>query len=234
MDTTIEVPGIVPAPRVPWGIYLGLGAFTFLVTAVLAWMAVDSRNPSLWALPLVFFVMMAGGIGLILSVHVGRAGRIRLTRRKDRWSALGSRTGKLLLLTAWVLVLLMTTGFIIALPEAHPLVWLFGLFGILGIAESSLRFRVPFGWHFDEYMMMVVIPRKGPTAFTWNEVEKVELKGRVVAVTGLGETVENPGGDVASDPAVVARVIEFYRSNPRSRSELSDDRFLERLRSGRL
>lgn len=47
-------------------------------------------------------------------------------------------------------------------------------------------------------------------------------------------TVTIPHGNTASDPAVVAHVIEFYRTNVDSRAELSDDRFLERLRSGHL
>lgn len=90
------------------------------------------------------------------------------------------------------------------------------------------------GRRFDRYIVSIIVPRKGPTAFAWNEVERVELKGRGIALTGLGQTVENPGGDVASDPAVVARVIKFYQTNARLRSELSEDRFLQRLRSGRL
>lgn len=230
----IEVPGIVPAPPTSQVVYLGLGAFTIVVGGVLALMAANSGDASLWALPLVFCVMMVGFIGWILFIHHGRAGQIRLIRREGSWAALGSRTGKLFMLAAWILVVLITTGSIIALPEVHPFVWLFGVLGILGIAESSLTFRIPFGWHFDELVLMVVVAKEGPTAFTWNEVEEVELRGRAVAVTGLGKTVVNPGGDVASDPAVVARVIEFYRSNPRLRPELSDDRFLERLRCGEL
>lgn len=232
--TSIQVPGTVAAPPVPQSVYLGLGAFYVLLAATLVWVASDSGDPSLWALPLVFTLLMGAFIGLIASNHVGRAGRIRLTRRKGCWAALASPTGQLLLLVASILTLLITTGSIIALPEANIRVWLLGPIGLFGMVESILRLRNPVGWYFDQYTVMVIVPRKGPTAFTWDEVKRVELKGRVIAVTGLGETVESPGGDVASDPAVVARVIEFYRTNARSRPELSDDRFLERLRSGQL
>ncbi len=232
--TTIEVPGIDPAPPIHAGFYVGLGAFTVLLVAGLAWMAVDSGDPSVWALPVVIAPIMAAFIGSVAFNNVGKAGRIRLTRRKGCWAALGSRTGRLLMLTASILTLLITTGFIIVLPEAHIGVWLLGLFGLFGMVEGAMRLRDPVGWHFDEYIASVIVPRKGPTAFTWDEVGRVELKGRVVAVTGLGKTVESPSGDIASDPAVVARVIEFYRTHARSRPELSDDRFLERLRSGQL
>ena len=231
---TIKVPGVDPAPPVHTGFYLGLGAFTVLLVAGLAWMAVDSGDPSLWALPAVIAPLMAAFIGSTVSNNVGKAGRIRLTRRKGCWVALGSRTGRLLMLTASILTLLITTGFIIALPEVHIGVWLLGFVGLFGMVEAAMRLRDPIGWHFDEYMASVIVPRKGPTAFTWDTVARVELKGRVVAVTGPGKTVESPSGDIASDPAVVARVIEFYRTNARLRSELSDDRFLERLRSGQL
>ncbi len=234
MDTSIEVPGIVPAPPVPWGIYLGLGAFFILLEAFLTWFVTASGDPSLWALPVLLAVVMAAFFGANLSTRIGTAGRIRLTRRKGGWAALGSRTAQLFFLAASILTLLITTGFIIALPETNFLVWLFGFIGLLGIADSAYRLRNPYGWYFSQYSLMVLVPQKGSATFSWGEVQRVELKGRVVVVTGAGKTMKNPGGDVASDPAVVAGVLEFYRANARLRPELSDDRFLERLRSGRL
>ena len=231
---TIEVPGIVPAPRVPWSISLGLGVLFILLEAFLVWLAGASGDPSLWALPSVWILIASAYVGANLSTFIGRAGRIRLTRRRGYWAALGSRAAQLFLLTASVLTLLITAGFIIALPEASFLVWIFGFIGLLGIADSALRLRNPFGWHFNQFVVMVFMPKKGSTTFTWDELQRVELRRRVVVLTGRGQTIENAGGDVASDPAVVASVLEFYRTNPRSRSELSDDRFLQRLRSGRL
>ena len=232
--TTIKVPSIVPAPAVPWGAYLGLGTFSILLVAASAWVAADSGDPSLWAVFAVITLIVGASIGSAVSTHFGRAGRIRLTRRRGCWAALGSRTGQLLLLTASVLTVLIATGFIIAMPESHPLLWGLGLAGVFGVVEGALRLREPIGWYFDQHMVMITVPRKGSTAFTWDEVEGVDVKRRGVDVTGLGHTVEVNGGSTASDPAVVARVIEFYRTNAPSRPELSDDRFLDRLRSGQL
>lgn len=230
--STIEVPGIVPAPRGPWGIYLGLGVFFILLGAFLVWLARASEDLSLWALPVVWCLIASAAVGANLFTFVGRTGRIRVTRRNEDWAVLGSRAAQLFLLTASVLTLLITTGFIIAVPGASLFVWLFGFIGLLGIADSALRLRNPFGWHFNQHTVSVLMPKRERLTFTWDELQGVQLRRRAVVLTLPGLTLENPSGDVASDPAVVAGVLEFYRSNPRSRSELSDARFLERLRSG--
>lgn len=232
--TDIEVPGTVPAPPFPQDVSIGLGAFFVLLQAALVWMATDAGDPSLWALPHVMTVMMAALVGLIVSNHVGKASHIRLTWRKDCWAALGSHTGQLLILAASVIIVLIAAGFIIALPKVHFVVWLLGLIGLFGVPESIMRLRTPIGWRFNQYMLSVIVPKEGYTAFLWDEVERVELSGRMLTVTGKGNSVKSPSGNIASDPAVLARVMEFYRTNRRSRPELADERFLERLRSGQL
>lgn len=138
------------------------------------------------------------------------------------------------MLTTSIVMMLIPAGVIISLPEAGivmPL--LIGVIGLMGTVDGILSLRNPVGWFFDQYIIAIVGPGKRLAAFSWAEVEKVEL-GRGVEVTGRGRTVTIPNGNTASDPAVVARVIEFYRTNPRSRPELSDDRFLDRLRTGQL
>ena len=232
--TTIEVPGSPSGFPSPWATFAGMGIFCVSLLAVLAWVASDSGDPSLWALFVMFGLIVGTFVGSIATNHVGRSGRLRLTRANGCWAALGSRTGQLLILGAAVASLSISTGAILLLPAVHIGVWLFAPLSLLGIAEAAWRLKEPYGWYFDQHMAGVTVPRRGSTAFTWDEVQQVTVTRRGVDVRGRGHTVAVPGGDVASDPAVLARVVEFYRDNALQRPELSDDRFLERLRSGTL
>lgn len=180
--TTIEVPGTAPAPPGSQGVKLGVAGFSILLGAVLAWAATASGDPSLWFVFAVFILVVAAFIGWLACNHVGRAGRVRLTWCAHRawsrgcWAALESRGGQLLMLTTSIVMMLIPAGVIISLPEAGivmPL--LIGVIGLMGTVDGILSLRNPVGWFFDQYIIAIVGPGKRLAAFSWAEVEKVEL-----------------------------------------------------------
>lgn len=95
------------------------------------------------------------------------------------------------------------------------------------------RLANPLGWYLDEQMVGAVTAR-GTVAMTWDEVQGVELARPGLTITGAPGTATVGYGEVASDPAALVRVLDFYRATPVARAELSDDRFPERLRRGDL
>ncbi|WP_170169849.1 PH domain-containing protein [Nocardioides aurantiacus] len=58
---------------------------------------------------------------------------------------------------------------------------------------------------------------------------------RPLALLGYsGRVLALPGPELRSDPDLVARLVEHYRTHPRERDELADGRAVERARTGRL
>ncbi|MGL5829464.1 MAG: hypothetical protein ACRC0L_07835, partial [Angustibacter sp.] len=73
--------------------------------------------------------------------------------------------------------------------------------------------------------------------FTWGDVTGfgVGLGGLTVQVVGHGGTsVPFPAAELRSDPALVARLLDHYRTHDRDRSDLASGAALTRLRNGEL
>lgn len=78
--------------------------------------------------------------------------------------------------------------------------------------------------------------RAGSTeSFQWGDVTGVAVGngGMTVDLLGFsGTKAPFPASELRSDPALVAALLEFYRTHERERSELASGRALDRVRSG--
>lgn len=68
-------------------------------------------------------------------------------------------------------------------------------------------------------------------SIAWNDVEAVQVSPQngSVRLTGARDDVQLPSGLLRVEPERLAKVMDFYRTHPRARVELSDSRALARI-----
>lgn len=229
----ITVPGVAGSPPPPTGILVGIGVFGVVVGAATAWIADASRDASLWAVPIGVLLITGGFLGSLLANHLGRSGIVLLTRRAQGWAALTARAGRWLMVLAAAGTLAVSVAFLLFTERAHLAVWLLVAVGVAGLIDGIRKLTHPVGVYLEPGSVTVVSPR-GTVAHAWDELASVHLAHRGLTITGARGQAVLGYGETASDPAVLAAVVEGYRARPGSRSELADDRFVERLRRGEL
>lgn len=213
-----------------------MGVAVLVVVAVLLWIAVDTGDASPLVYATVIGLLAGGFLGSVAANLVGSRNRMILTRRRDMWAALTSRFGQWLLLVAFVAAVVTCVVAVVAVDGVHVGIWTVGVISVVGVVSQVMSLRNPLGIYLDPQIVAVVrragyagrgkVAPGGTVAFTWDELGPVEVVGPKLT---LGEGVWVGQGEIASDVARLARLIEFYRDNPRLRVELADQRVFSRL-----
>lgn len=160
---------------------------------------------------------LLGAIGIAVALWVSdvlltlltRGGRVRLRLVVGAVEVVGSRWSR-------------------PVDVVAPLAFLalVGLLRVLGRSRRRSRLRLAAGG-------LEVSGPQGRGEFEWDALtgaREMPLAVRTVA----GSWVSLPGSELRSDPALLARLVEHYRTHPRDRHELADERVVERVRAGHL
>lgn len=222
---------------------LGCVLAVALVCLVLAAVVATSRPTWSWLL---------GGIGAalvpwvldVLVTALGRRGRLRLRTVGSATEVVGSAWSRPVDVAAAVVLLVALVGSLLSLVDTStgtP-----GLDAAAPVAVLALLALLAFGT-----LLSVVARRRrrsrlrlhagglevsGPDGrgdFEWDALTRLR-PSPLAAQTVDGAWVPLQQQELRSDPALVARLVEHYRTHPRERDELADGRAVERARTDRL
>lgn len=242
VETRLVTPGAVLRP----GPVLGLLAFVVVVlTGIgMAAVAVAGDQPT-WAVLFVTLsaMVLVSLLGLVAAALPRRRHWLRVRTSREGVEVVGSpwpaRAG--VLLAGVAVVGLLAGALVLARSSSRSLdtiapVLVLGGFAVGG-AWTAIRYAVR-----RQPLDAILLRREGLTvrrgrsteSFGWGQVTgfRVGKGGLTLDLLGhSGTSVPVPTSELRSDPAVVAELLEFYRTHERERSELGSGRAADRVRT---
>lgn len=180
----------------------------------------------------------------------GRTGRLRLRTTETGLVVLGSPWSRAVDVVAAVVFVVALVASLLAsvdagaepggsgLATAGPVVVLallaalafYRVLGVLATRRRTSRLRL----HSEG---VEASGADGRATFSWDALTGVQAgpgPNVLVLLGHAGTDVPLPAVELRSDPQLVARLLEHYRTHPRDRAELVDERALSRVREDRL
>ncbi|MGL5850863.1 MAG: hypothetical protein ACRCZD_08805 [Phycicoccus sp.] len=233
-----------PGPAVVCVVLLAVTALGVLLSRI----ALDGDQPT-WAvlfgtITIMLLIFLAGYIAAVIP---GRRGVVRARQRGDEldlvgspWPMRGEVLAAMVALVGTVLgaVVLVRRDEVSNVTAAGPVVVLAGLAAsATWPAVKYVTGRRPVDFLSLGRRGFTVRSRGRAESFAWADATgfAVGLGGLTVQVLGYeGTSVPIPAAGLRSDAALVARLLEYYRTHERERAELSSGAALDRLRDGQL
>ena len=238
---TVDVPGQWPSPLVrPHVIAVAL-LLVLVLSVGGAWVVVGD---GFFVATGISVVVLVGALFLVVLAPLvqGVRGRVRVHRLDRRLSLPGTSAERSVYAVSAVVAALLPlvlrwdaarTGTDVS---AQFLVWSWaavplGLYGLFWVASRYVRPRIELS-----ASGVRLVATGQDSEISWDDLPSLDGLSRPRLVSALKATGEPPHAAalVLSDPEVLARLVELYRTRPDLRHELATGAALDRLRAGSL
>jgi hypothetical protein len=190
--------------------------------------------------PAIFWGTLAIALGWYAAASVvlargGRRGWIRITSTDRGVTVIVSRAMALTEIGGGILFTAATAwlGLRTAAGDEASLRWVIAMAALLlfsssGMVRAARSLRNPSNLRLSP--TAVTFEQTVPIALAWDSIAAVGFDHRGMAFTTPTGIAHFRASDLRSDPALIADLIEYYRTHPEARPELTNHRVAQRIR----